>query len=325
MKTLVTGATGLIGGHVARLLVERGDDVRVLVREGSDTRGIEGLDVEGVTGDLRDRDSLVRALDGCGILYQVAAAFSFKMDAGPMRATNVTGTQNILEAALARGVDKVVYTSTTAAVASGTPDRPATEESPYDLEGMGSYFETKKAGEIEALEFAARGLPVVLVNPGYVIGPGDWKPTPGGEIIIRYLNRRIPMLIDSGLSLVHAEDVARGHLLAAEKGKPGERYILAGENLSIRAFFMLIEEIGGIRMPKIRMPVSLGLGFAYPTEFLFKRLGRTPPVTVDEARMASKSYCFDSAKAARELGYSFRSARETLAETVRWFREAGYL
>ena len=327
MKALVTGATGLIGHYVARQLVEAGEEVRLMVRSTSDTRGIDGLEAERVIGDLRDKGSLLAALDGCDTLFQLASIFDFRLGADEMAESNVSGIRNILDAALERGVGKVVFTSTAGAAASGTLENPSDETAAYDLEGVGgNYYGTKREAELLALDYVKRGLPLVIVNPGYTIGPGDYKPTPSGETIVQFLKRLMPFHFDIGVSIVHAEDVAHGHILAAQKGRVGERYLLTGENMMMIDLRKLVEEVAGSHLPTIRMNPSVAIFFARVVEFVCRKILRVKPLfTKSMAEIGLKSYCNDCSKAQEELGYTYRPARRTLEETIRWFRENGYV
>src|SRR6266478_6441728 len=250
--TLVTGATGFIGWHVARKLLARGHTVRALVRPGSKVRE---LDVEEVTGDLRDRESLERAVAGCGLVFHVAADYRlWAKDSSELYRSNVDGTRNLLSAARSAGVERFVYTSTVGCI--GIPkDREGDEEQPVSLEDMvGAYKRSKFQAEQVALEFAGSGFPVVIVNPTAPIGDHDFKPTPTGKIIVDFLRNAMPAYLDTGLNLVDARDTAEGHLLACERGKPGERYILGCQNLTLREIFEKLERISGCKAPTIRIP-----------------------------------------------------------------------
>ncbi|MCH7499837.1 MAG: NAD-dependent epimerase/dehydratase family protein, partial [Nitrospinae bacterium] len=256
MKTLVTGTTGFLGAALLRELIADGRDVRVLVRPGADRSNIEGLDAEVVTGDLRDRDSLAAALQGCEVLYHAAAYYSlWSRDKRTMYDINVQGTRNILEAAMTENVRKVVYTSTVGCIGLWPDGRPADEQTPLDPAILcNDYKLSKYQAEQAALEFAGRGLPVVVVNPSAPVGPWDIKPTPTGKLILDFINGKMPAYLDTGLNLIDVRDCARGHLLAEQKGTVGERYILGNRNLSLHEILLALEKITGIPAPRIKMP-----------------------------------------------------------------------
>ena len=266
MKALVTGGTGFIGSHVVRALLDDGASVRVLARAGSDRRALAGLPVEVVTGDLADPGSLTAALSGVEVLYHVAADYRlWAPDPAVLYRVNVEGTRALLLAAEAAGVSRVVYTSSVGALGLLPDGRPGTETTPVRLEDMvGDYKRSKFLGEREADEAAARGLPVVIVNPSAPVGPWDWKPTPTGRMLVDYLRGRMPAYLDTGLNLVHVRDVARGHLLAAARGRPGERYILghAEGNLGLRAIFERLAPYTGVPAPRVRLPYRAALALA---------------------------------------------------------------
>lgn len=322
---LVTGGNGFVGCHVVRALVERGDRVRVLVREGADVGALEGVDCEQVRGDLRDLDSLERAVAGCDHVYHVAADYRLWLrDEAPMYATNVQGTKNVLAAARAAGVARVVYTSTVGAlgIPAGGPGR---EDTPVTLDEMvGPYKRSKFLAEMEALAAARAGLPVVVVNPSTPIGAYDLKPTPTGRIIVDFLNRRMPAYVDTGLNLVDVEDVARGHLLAAERGRVGEKYILGGENLTLEDFFRRLANLSGLSAPRIRIPYAIAYGFALGAEAFARAVTHRPPrASLTEVRMARKKMFFDSSKARRELGYLPGPIDEAICRAIEFFRMTG--
>jgi dihydroflavonol-4-reductase len=315
--TLVTGASGFVGWHVARLLQERGHKVRALVRTGS---GVPELDLETVTGDLRDPASLARAAAGCGLVFHVAADYRlWSKDPGEMYRTNVDGVRNMLTAARSAGVERVVYTSTVGCIgvpAGGIGD----ETQPCTIEQMaGDYKRSKFLGEQVALEFARGGFPVVIVNPTAPMGDHDFKPTPTGGIVADFLRGATPAFIDTGLNVVHVKDVAEGHLLACERGQPGERYILGSENLTLRQILQQAAELGGRKAPTIELPYFVAWLAGAVGTALSRVTGKPPRASLEAVRMAKKKMWVSHAKAARELGYTPRPAREALADAVAWF------
>jgi dihydroflavonol-4-reductase len=328
MRTLVTGATGFIGSAVVKRLLSAGHDVRVLVRPGSDRRNLDGLPVDIVQGDLTDTASLSHALKGCAVLFHVAADYRLWVPRpNAMYATNVGGTRNVMLAALAAGVERVVYTSSVATLGHKTDGSPADEETPSTQKEMiGHYKRSKFQAEAEVRQlFRERGLPAVIVNPSTPVGPGDIKPTPTGRVIVEAVSGRMPAYVDTGLNLVHVDDVAAGHLLALERGKTGERYILGGMNMTLKEILHEISRITGRPAPRVRLPHNLVLPVAMLLEGwarLFR--GKEPRVTVDGVRMARKRMFFSSEKAKYELGYNPRPVGEGLRDAVEWFRSSGY-
>jgi dihydroflavonol-4-reductase len=327
MKTLVTGATGFIGSSLVRELLKDGAEVRVLVRENSNTRNIDGLDVERVYGDIRDGESMKAALKKCNIFYQTAALYSFWVpDNKTFYDINVEGAKTALGAALEQGVEKVVYTSSVVAVGAYGANKLANEDTEYNLWDTGNHYSrSKHLGEVEAKKFCEKGLPVVIVNPAEVIGVRDIKPTPSGQMILDIVNKKMPGYIDGGTNLVDVEDVARGHILAAQKGKVGERYILGNENLSITDFFKLIGEVSGVEPPKMKLPYSLALVLSYGYQLVSGITKKPPPFTPSVVRMASKYMYYDCSKAVNELGLPQTPVKTTIEKAVAWFRENGYL
>ncbi len=327
MKALVTGATGFIGGNLVRELIARGYRVRALVRDGSNRGNIAGLDVETACGDLTDRDSLARALDGCDYLFHTAAAYTFwSRRPQDIYAANVDGTRNIFAAAGAAGIRKIVYTSSesTLKIANGCPGDESGLAAPGDLPG--DYKKSKCLAEMLALDMCREGLPVVVVNPTTPIGEYDIKPTPTGQIIVSYLNRRMPACTDTGLNVVDVRDVARGHVLALEKGRIGERYVLGNANVTLGKLFALLERITGIPAPRVKIPLWLALGAAYASELVAGRLlGRYPPVPVAAVKAARKYRHFDCSRAVRELGMPQTPVIEAFTRAVAWFRQKGYV
>ena len=322
MKTvLVTGASGFVGWHVARVLVEGGHRVRALVRPSS---GVAELDVEVVRGDLRDRESLDRAAAGCGLVFHVAADYRL-WAARPreLHESNVDGTRNLLEAAREAGVERVVYTSTGGCI--GIPDGGAgSEELPVEIGAMtGAYKRSKFLGERVALEFAQGGFPVVIVNPTAPVGDHDFKPTPTGKIVLDYLRGDMPAFVDTGLNLVDVRDVARGHWLAAEHGRPGERYILGCENLTLAEILGKLARITGGVAPSVRLPYWVAYAAGALSTAWANVSGRPPRVPLDAVRMARKKMFVTHEKARRELGYVPGSVDGALERAVGWF-ESGF-
>lgn len=325
VRALVTGANGFVGAHVARALLERGREVRAMARGASDLRALAAIDCEIVIGDLRDPDSVARAVAGCAEVYHVAADYRlWAPDPAPMYAANVGGTRNVIAAAGRAGVGRVVYTSTVGALGIGA-DGIGREDTPVSLGDMiGPYKRSKFIAEQAALEAARAGAPVVIVNPSTPIGALDFKPTPTGRIIVDFLNRRIPAYVATGLNLVCVEDVARGHVLAAERGRVGEKYILGGENLTLEALLARLGRIAGLPAPRIRVPWALAYGFALGAEAIARTIThRAPRASVVEVRMARKKMFFDSSKAHAELGYTPVLIDEGLERAVKFFREIG--
>jgi len=327
MKALVTGATGFVGAAVARALLAEGWQVRVLVRAGSNRSNLESLDVEPAVGDLNDRGSLDRAVVGCSGLFHVAADYRLGApDPGELYRSNVEGTRNILSAAREAKVQRVVYTSSVATVGIPADGAPGDETTPVSLAAMiGHYKRSKFLAEQVAVESARGGAPVVIVNPSTPVGPGDVKPTPTGQLILDAAAGRMPAYVDTGLNIVHVDDVARGHLLAFHRGRAGERYILGGQDLSLREILNEVARIAGRKPPRVRLPYGAVLPIAYIAEAVARITGRSGRVTLEGVRMSRKHMFFSSAKAVRELGYAWRPPAEAFADAVRWFRERGLL
>lgn len=329
MKALVTGGTGFVGSHVVRQLVERGDHVRALVRRTSRVDNLETINCEPVYGDLQDVDSLRQAIKGCDALFHVAADYRlWARDPRELYRNNVEGTLNILRVAQEAGVSKIVYTSTVGALGIPPHGASGTEETPVTLEDMvGHYKRSKFLAEEEVRRMhREEGLPVVLVHPSTPVGEGDIKPTPTGKIIVDFLNRRMPAYIQTGLNLVDVRDVARGHLLAAERGRPGERYILGNENITLQGILQLLAEITGLKAPRRQIPYSVAYAAALADDFLFGVLLRRPPhIPLEGVKMARKYMYFDASKAVRELGFPQSPIRDALARAVEWFETHGYV
>ena len=328
MTTLVTGASGFVGSAVARHLLHAGHTVRVLLRPSSEHRNIEGLAVETVVGDLGDQASLARALQGCEALFHVAADYRlWAPEPASMYASNVAGTRNLMLAALDAGVQRIVYTSSVATLGLRPDGQPADETTPSTLEDMiGHYKRSKFLAEAAVRELIEQQrLPAVIVNPSTPVGPRDIKPTPTGRMIVDAAAGRMPAYVDTGLNLVGVDDVALGHLLAFERGHIGERYILGGENMSLKTILTEVAGLTGRRPPVLRLPHALVLPIAYLAEAWARSFNRGEPlVTVDGVRLSRKCMFFSNDKARRELGFVPRPAREALAEAVAWFRQQGY-
>ena len=325
--SLVTGATGFVGSAVARALLRRGFPVRVLARPNSDRRNLANLPVEIAEGTMEDSGSLARAVDGCRYLYHVAADYRIWVpDPVPMFRANVEGTRDLLTAALAAGIERVVYTSSVATLGL-VPGDSADEETPSSFDDMiGPYKQSKFAAEEAVRELARdRGLPVVIVNPSTPVGPGDVKPTPTGRLIVEAARGQMPAFVDTGLNIVHVDDVADGHLAAAEKGLIGDRYILGGENLTLAEILAEVATAAGRRPPRLRVPHSALLPVAFGAEFAARITGREPFVTLDGVRMSRKKMYFSSEKASSKLGYRPRPAHRAIADAVAWFEANGYL
>ena len=329
MTLLVTGATGFVGSAVARRLLDAGHAVRVLVRPGSDRRNTDGLDIEIAEGDLADPASLAGAVAGCTGVFHVAADYRlWTRDPAPMVAANVDGTVNLMRAAAEAGASRIVYTSSVATLGLGADGGPADEKTSSTLGDMiGPYKRSKFLAEAEVRRMATEdGLPAVIVNPSAPVGPRDVKPTPTGRMIVEAAAGRMPAYVDTGLNLVHVDDVAAGHLLAFDKGAVGERYVLGGDDMSLKDILGAIAEIVGGKPPRVRLPHGLILPMAYVAEAWTRISGGDEPfATVDGVRMARKKMFFSSAKAMESLGYRPRPAIEGVADAVAWFRDNGYL
>jgi dihydroflavonol-4-reductase len=327
-SVLVTGGTGFVGANLVRELVALGAPVRVLARPGGDRRALDGVRVEFAEGDLLDRASLARAVRGADTLYHVAADYRlWARDPEDLHRVNVGGTRGILDAAGEAGVRRIVYTSTVGALGVPKDGTPGTEDTPVSLADMvGPYKTSKFLAERVAADFAARGLPVVIVNPSAPIGPWDVKPTPTGQMIIDFMRGRMFATVDTGLNIVHVRDVARGHLLAAEHGRVGERYILghAGGNLSLDEIGRMLSAITGRAAPRLRVPYAVAWCGAACTEAVARLTGRPPAVPLTAVRMSRKRMYFSPAKAVRELGLPQTDPREALRDAVRWFADHGY-
>ena len=323
MKILVTGSSGFVGAAVVRYLVAQGADVRVMLRASSSTANIDGLAVERVTGDLLDAESLAAAVAGCDSLYHVAADYRLWVrDPAVLYRTNVDGSINLMRAALAKRVRRVVYTSSVATLGLHADGTPANENSPVDLRDMVGHYKRSKYLAEQAVQELIRdeGLPAVIVNPSTPLGPGDVKPTPTGQMVVDAMNGRIPAYVDTGMNLVHVDDVAAGHVLAFERGKIGERYILGSENLTLKDILRSIAEITGGRPPLFRIPHAVAMLMAYVNEGAVRAVGKgTPRVSIDSVKMSRKKMFFACDKAKDELGFEPRPAMDALRDAIDWF------
>ncbi len=327
MNNLVTGATGFVGSHVARLLVARGESVRVLARASSNLGAVNGLAVERVTGDLRDAASIQAAMEGIERVFHVAADYRlWARDPRDIYESNVTGTRNLLAAARAAGVKQVIYTSTVATIAVPREGALPNESTAATLDEMiGHYKRSKFLAEQEAQRAASEGFPVVIVNPTTPVGPGDWKPTPTGKIILDFLRGKMPAYLDTGMNVVPVEDCALGHLLAAERGRAGERYVLGGRNMTLKEILDALSRATGRHTPRIRLPHAVAMAAGYVENAFSRALGREPLIPLEGVRMARHKMFVDGSKAVRELGYQPGPVEAALERAVRWYEENGYI
>ncbi|HEY2465424.1 MAG TPA: hopanoid-associated sugar epimerase [Steroidobacteraceae bacterium] len=327
MKALVTGATGFVGAAVARALLGKQWQVRVLARRGSDRRNLQGLAVDVSEGDLADLDSLERAAQGCEGLFHVAADYRLgARDPAELYRANVEGTRNVLSAAHRSGVQRMVYTSSVATIGIPADGSPGDEQSANSLDNMiGHYKRSKYLAEEVVREAALGGISVVIVSPSTPVGPGDVKPTPTGQLVLDAAAGRMPAYVDTGLNIVHVDDVAAGHLLAYERGKAGERYILGGQDMSLREILEVIARLAGRSPPRVRLPYGVVLPIAYLAEGFARLSGRSGRITLEGVRMSRKKMFFSSARAVRELGYRWRPPVQAFEDAIRWFRDNGLL
>jgi dihydroflavonol-4-reductase len=327
MKAFVTGGTGFVGSAVIRRLLAAGHEVRALVRPAANARMLEGLPVERVSGDLGDVSVLQAAMTGCGWVFHVAALYAYwGYPWDVFNQSNVEGTRHVLDAAARSGVQRIVHTSSIASLGIPRDGSPGTEDTPVTLKDLLSdYKRSKYLAEEVVREFVGQGLPVVTVNPATPVGVGDHKPTQSGKLIVDLLNGRMPAYVDTGMTIVDVDDVANGHLLAMQKGKVGERYILGGENLSLKQVLDLLSDASGRPRVRTRIPRAVALVWAYVDTGLARwNPKHIPAATPDAVRVSSKKEYFSSAKAMRELGYTYVSAREALGKAVAWYRANGY-
>jgi dihydroflavonol-4-reductase len=328
MKVLVTGGTGFVGSRVARKLVERGDTVRCLARASSSLANLYGLPVELARGNLQDAASLNEAVRGCNTVYHLAADYRlWSRDPQELYRSNVDGTRNLLAAAEREGCERFVYCSTVGALGNPGDGTPGTETTPVTiLEMVGHYKRSKFLAEHEAVKAAQRGVPVVIVNPSTPVGPNDIKPTETGRLITRFLNDQMPGYVDTGLNLVDVDDVAEGHLLAAARGRIGEKYILGNRNMTLREILETLATLTGKSAPRAKMPYRLALTVAHVNEFFVGTLlGREPGIPVEGVRMSKKKMFFDPSKAVNELGIPQTPVEEALERAIRWFYDNGYV
>jgi dihydroflavonol-4-reductase len=322
----LTGATGFIGSHVALELMDKGWRVRALRRSDTVHPMLLHTDIQWLRGDIRDYDQVYRAMASCDAVFHVAADYRlWARNPRDLYETNVNGTENVLKAALAHGVRRVVYTSSVGALGLNPDGSPSNELTPVRLEDMvGHYKRSKFLAERKAEEFAASGLPLIIVNPSTPVGAGDLKPTPTGKIVVDFLNGRMPAYLNTGLNLVHVKDVARGHLLALEKGRIGEKYILGNRNLTLSEIFRMLQRISGIRAPRVRLPYTPILFLAYLALGLSKLTRKEPAIPFEGVKMARKYMFFDPAKAVQELGMPQTPVDAALEDAVTWFYQNGY-
>jgi dihydroflavonol-4-reductase len=328
MNCFVTGASGFIGANLVHELIARGHRVKALLRSGSDPRGLAGADFERVEGDVSQPDKLQAAMRGCDWCFHVAASYHLWLrDYAPMYAANVEGTRHVLEAAAAAGCSRIVYTSTVGCIGLPKPVGgkiiPTDEATPVSEAQMSNHYKLSKwRAEQVALQLAGKGLPIVMVNPTAPVGPRDVKPTPTGQVLVDYLKRAMPAYLDTGLNWVHVRDVAVGHILAAERGKIGERYILghAAGNWTMKEAFAVLQELTGVPAPKVRIPYAVALAAAHVDETMSRFTGKPPKAPLAGVRMAKYKMFFNPAKAIRDLGIPQTPPREALADAVEWFR-----
>lgn len=327
MKSLVTGATGFLGSAVMRCLLTAGHEVRVLARPGSDRRNLENYPVEITEGDLRDAESLKRAVRGCENLFHVAADYRLWVpDPETMHEINVTGTRSLITAAHQAGLNRIVYTSSVATLGLKSDGTPANEETPSDPATINGYYKRSKyqAEQLVRQLTHDHQLPLIIVNPSTPIGPNDIRPTPTGRIVLDTIAGRMPAYVNTGLNIAHVDDIAYGHLLAYQHGNPQERYILGGDNMTLLQILQTIDEINGTRHSRISIPISVMLPMAWCMEKIALLTHTEPRATLDSIRMAKKMMFFSSEKAERELGYRYRPAIEALKDAVKWFKDNDY-
>lgn len=329
MNCFVTGASGFIGGNLVHELQARGHAVKALLRKGADIRGLQDAKYEAIYGDVSDARRLADAMRGCDWCFHVAANYHLWLkDYAPMYAANVSGTRNVISAALGAGCSRIVYTSTVGCIGLPKDATPTDENTPVSGEQMSNHYKRSKwQAEQIARELAAKGAPVVIVNPSAPVGPRDVKPTPTGKVIVDFLNRQMPGYVDTGLNWAHVRDVAIGHILAAEKGRIGERYILgnAEGNWTMKQTLETLQDITGIPAPKFRVPYPIALAAAYVDEGIARITGKAPKAPLAGVRMARYKMFFSPAKAIRELGLPQTPPRQALADAVDWFRANGYM
>ena len=326
MTTLVTGAAGFLGSHVTRQLVARGEEVRILIRSSSTNRAIADLSLEYVTGDLRDPASLHRAMKGVKRVFHVAADYRlWARRSQDIYDSNVGGTKNLLDAVRRAGVQQLIYTSTVATIAVDRPELPNEFTDSKLKEMIGHYKRSKWMAEQEVLTAAKSGLPVIVAMPTTPVGPWDWKPTPTGKIVLDFLNGKMPGYVDTGLNFVGVEECAVGHLLVSEKGRIGERYLLGGENLSLKEMLDALSKITGLAAPRMKIPHSLAFGVACANTVFSRLLWREPGIPIESVRIARHHMFVDCSRAQRELGFKPGPVSAALERAVRWYESNGYV
>ncbi len=327
-KTLVTGGAGFIGSHVVRELLKQGREVRVLAMKGENTKNIDGLDVEKVEGDVLDADSVKKALKGCNRLFHLAAIYALWLpNRRKMYDVNVTGSQNILWAAYKQGVERVVYTSSIAALGVSGDGKPTTEETEFNqIDKANDYVFSKYLSDQDARVFAREGLPLTIVNPAFPFGARDIAPTPTGQILLDIVNGKTPGWFEAGFNVVDVEDVARGHVLAEEKGRVGERYIMANQNVTMKEFLELVTKVTGMNLKLRKIPINVAIALGYFMEYRSDTVTHQRPVISGKALRYAKQYLhYDNSKARKELGMEFTPIEESISRAVEWFKENGYI
>jgi dihydroflavonol-4-reductase len=328
MSVLVTGGTGFVGSHLVRVLLERGEHVRCLVRPTSRLDNLKDLSVDLVTGDLRDLDSIRLAAKGCSVAYHCAADYRlWCKDPAEMYQSNVEGSNNIMQAAFDEGVERVVYTSTVGCLGLNDNGEPANEDTPVTIEDMiGHYKRSKFLAEEKVREWARRGLPVVIVNPSTPVGELDIKPTPTGKIIVDFLRGKMFGYVDTGMNLIDVRDCAEGHVLAAEKGRAGERYILGGRNVTLKELFDILASVTDIASPRMKVPHWVAETYARLENFWSIDVARREPdVPLESVKLARHKMWFNPSKAVRQLGLPQSPIERALDRAVKWFRENDYV
>jgi dihydroflavonol-4-reductase len=326
-RSLVTGASGFVGANVVRVLLERGEDVRVLVRDGTNRANLDDLPVEAAVGDLRDPEAVRRAVRGCRRVFHVAADYRFwARDHRELYASNVQGTINVMEACLAEGVERVVHTSTVGTIGLAALPTPCDEETPIAPGQLTSHYKRSKLeAERAALSYVARGLGVVVVNPSAPIGAHDVKPTPTGQVLVDFANGKLPAFVDTGLNVVHVRDVAEGHWLAAERGRVGERYILGHRDMTLAEIFAELGAIIGRPPPRVRLPYFVAYAAGAISTGLAALTRRPPAIALEAVRMSRRRMFFHPGKAVRELGLPQTPVRSAFEDALAWFAQRGYI
>jgi dihydroflavonol-4-reductase len=332
MKILVTGGSGFLGSAVVRYLIDAGYSVRVMIRGESEANILKGLNIERVKGDVIHTQAVDRAIDGCNVVFHLASIYIFypwwEREAKSLYKINVEGTRNLLIAALKHRVERFIFTSSVASIGKRFDGKPSDEETAFNLWKVASHYaQSKLLAEYEVLKFCTRGLPSLILNPAIIIGEGDYKPTPSGEIIVKFLNRQYPFYFDAVLSIADIDDVARAHIAAVKNGRIGERYILCNkESYTLEEIFKLLEEISGVRAPRIKIPYPLLLSLVYTDEILsYSVLKKRPLIPSEGIKFCRLSIKFDNSKAVKELDYKSTPIKETLTKAVNWYRENGYI